>query len=488
MRASFFIAGIAVACCTFSCTVPREPRGREDTTCTWCHGDPSRAGDMLTRAAPPFDLRGNTSVEYPGVGTHQRHLSGTEIYPAVPCGTCHPVPDAVSSPGHDDGITQLKVAYEPGSRTCSGVACHGAGNSGVWTRPRADACGSCHGVPPAAPHPQAGACEGCHGTLSALTHVDGKVTLLQPVHCNACHGADESGAPPRAVDGGTSVEQRGVGAHARHLLGGSFSKPVACETCHPVPTVAMPATPTHPSGTADLLTGYDAGTLTCATGCHFGASPPWTQSGPLGCTGCHGAPPTYPHPQRTDCALCHPMGDRSLHVDGKVEVSVPTTCDACHGSATNPAPPRDLDGGTDRSRPGVGAHQTHVVGRGFARPVPCGECHVVPQTVLSPGHLDGVVQVTFSGAAVANLAAPTYSGGSCSNTACHDPSIWRGGTSAGGTDPAPQWATSDGGPTTNCWSCHGYPPPPPHVMRTDCQVCHPFRVDHHVDGVVDFNP
>src|SRR6185436_2899410 len=100
---------------------------------------------------------------------------------------------------------------------------------------------------------------------------------------------------------------------------------------------------------------YDAASTTCSNACHFGSSPKWTQPGPLACSGCHSSPPAAPHPQVSTCTLCHAT-DRGQHVDGIVEVAVPATCDGCHGSATNPAPPRSLDGGPD-----IGAHQAHVV-------------------------------------------------------------------------------------------------------------------------------
>jgi predicted CxxxxCH...CXXCH cytochrome family protein len=311
--------------------------------------------------------------------------------------------------------------------------------------------------------------------VKAETHVDGVVTLLTPAECNACHG------PPQLLDGGTET------THTVHLTGGQFSRPVACATCHTVPDQV--ATATHPNGSVDLTidAGFDSSSLNCANACHLSRSPPWTSSDALTCTSCHEAPPPYPHPQLADCSVCHPspVRDRSSHVNGQIDVAVPTTCDGCHGSAANPAPPRDLDGATDTSRIGVGAHQTHVVGRGTSRPVPCGECHVVPTEVRSAGHLDGTTQVRFSGAATANLATPAYSAGTCSNTACHDVSNWRGGSPGGGTATAPVWTSVDGGQAT-CTSCHGQPPPAPHPARPDCATCHVTTPDVHVNGRVDF--
>ncbi|MBX7100210.1 MAG: CxxxxCH/CxxCH domain-containing protein [Myxococcaceae bacterium] len=466
------------------CLVPREPAGHDDGTCTACHGDATRPGDALARAAPPKDLRGNSEVRFPGVGAHQRHLEGTGQFPKVACQTCHPVPATPTAEGHNDGRTQVLVsAYDPITRTCAGSACHPAA-SGEWTKPRPpeQTCGTCHGLPPPPPHPRAGDCVACHGALSPATHVDGVVNRLQP-RCDACHGSDPSGAPPRSLDGGTATTQRGVGAHQAHLSGGAASKPVPCETCHEVPATVV--TPRHPSGgSAEVRAdaGFERGSATCTNACHRLTHPAWVDPGPLACSSCHGAPPPLPHPQMRDCSVCHPV-QRALHVDGVLQVAVPTRCDGCHGSAASPAPPRDLDGGSSTSSPGVGAHQAHLVGRGLARPVLCTECHLVPAEVRSTGHLDGVVDVRFSGVAVNGALVPRYAGGTCGNTACHDLSAYVG-TPPG---PSPRWTDVDGG-QASCTACHGQPPAAPHVQRSDCGTCHRLEPMLHVNGHLDFVP
>ncbi|MFO0597500.1 MAG: hypothetical protein U0228_19495 [Myxococcaceae bacterium] len=486
------------------CLVPRDTSTPDDRTCTRCHGDVSRDGDAVRKAAPPVDRFGNTEISFPGVGAHDIHLNGTATASAVRCETCHPVPAKVGDPGHDDGVTTLKsdtnpiASYDPGARKCFS-SCH-RGPSGVWTRPRpnSETCGTCHALPPPSPHPQAGSCGVCHaaviatdgGIINPSLHVDG-TTQVSQVECNACHGtaADTTGAPA-------------TGAHARHLAGGTNTRPVACNECHLVP--ATPATPTHPNGgPAELLSGvrWVKATQSCANNCHRSLSPQWTSAQALSCTGCHGAPPPAPHPPVTQCALCHPNAtpdggfvDRLQHVDGTVDVVVSSSCDGCHGSANNPAPPRDLLGRSDTSLRSVGAHQTHVVGRGLARVVACSECHVVPAMTVSPGHLDGVVQVAFSGVAISNLAQPRWNAQTltCASAACHDIANF---TSApgGGDATTPVWNQVDGGQAT-CTSCHGMPPPLPHQQRSDCESCHLnatagrtfVRPELHVNGHVDF--
>lgn len=513
---------LAAAVAAAGCFVPREAPPQDDQACTRCHGDSSRAGDATLKAAPPTDTKGNTDVSFPGVGAHARHLEATDTHAAVACAECHLVPQESGDTFHNDGVTQVRFGrvatrdggLSPGwnatARRCTDT-CHGA-SSVAWTAPRAasETCGTCHGLPPEAPHPQAGACEACHDqVLSGATtfrapelHVDGVVQVSEAA-CGACHGQGDAGVPPRALDGGTSVTNRGVGAHAAHLAGGAWGRPVACETCHVVPDRATTAS--HPNGgpaEVRAAVGYASATSTCTNACHGGASPAWTtEAANLGCASCHGAPPPVPHPQVARCSLCHANAasdggivDRALHGNGTVESQLPTSCSGCHGSATNAAPPQDLAGSTATTSPGVGAHQAHLVGRGLARVVSCEECHAVPATVTAPGHLDGVNQVRFSGAALANGATPSYSSATrtCANAACHDVSNYTQAP-GGGTATTPVWTQVDGSQRT-CTSCHGAPPPAPHPTVVACELCHAnvapdggfLRPELHINGRVDF--
>lgn len=477
------------------CFVPRESPVDADRACTRCHGDETRT---TNRAAPPFDIFGNTGTEFPGVGAHELHLTAGPTHGPVACAECHRVPVTAADEGHNTGRTTFffgalagpGATYDFGARRCT-TACHG-GTSGVWTRPRTsrDACGTCHGLPPPSPHPQAGNCVVCHdqvlspdgGIARPELHVDGVIQSTVAA-CDSCHADDQ-------------------GAHQRHLIGGAQTRPVPCATCHEVP--ATPATPNHPNGgraEVNAAVAWSQTNSTCATACHGARSPTWTSTTPLDCTSCHGAPPPRPHPQVESCAMCHPNAtgplgrqliDRTKHVDGVIDTNQPAACDSCHGSPGNPAPPRDTRGETATTFIGVGAHQAHVVGRGLARAVQCVECHVVPTTVTQGQHLDGLAQVTFSGVARANLAQPVYRGATCANTACHDIANYTVAP-GGGQFTVPRWTLVDGTQST-CTSCHGMPPPLPHVQRSDCEGCHRnltsqrtfVRPALHVDGRVDF--
>jgi predicted CxxxxCH...CXXCH cytochrome family protein len=521
-----------------------EENATGEARCASCHGDPDRPGDFLARAAPPIDLLGARDTSYPGVGAHAIHLSGSETHAAIACRECHVVPERTDSPGHAEDERPAEVVFGPlasrgdrqprydvVSRRCSDSYCHREAEA-VWTDPRDSdrACGSCHGLPPPAPHPQSEQCSVCHSPVvdserriaQPALHVDGTVQV-EPGACTGCHGSGEDSAPPRDTLGNLAVSAIGVGAHQAHLRGGSFSRRLSCTECHSVPDRAdapghADALPAEVSLIGIAATGsraprWDRTRGLCSeTYCHSpsaGAasdSPSWTQLGSLGCTGCHGAPPPAPHPQIAECSRCHAATvanddvtiiDRDRHVNGVVDVDFDRGCTSCHGG-TNPAPPRDLTGGVGTALPGVGAHQAHVAGTLRSRPVPCIECHRVPVEVLDPGHVDSSppAELVFSGAAVAFGATPVYEEGACRRTACHG-GVFPDNHASGGSNVAPSWTIVDGTQAA-CGSCHALPPPAPHPradLNPVCSACHEniapdnttfTRPELHVDGNVTF--
>jgi len=507
--------------------------------CTSCHGDPERAGDYVLRSAPPKDLLGQSEPGYFGVGAHQIHLNASATHAAFPCTECHVVPDSVEAPGHADDARPADVTFGPiaktgglepyyseAPRTCINSHCHGDGWP-VWSEPRtsAEACGSCHGLPPPAPHPQSENCSVCHGEvidadrqfIAPARHVDGIVDY-DAGDCQQCHGGDENPAPPLDTLGNFDVTAIGVGAHQAHLSGGASSRPLACNECHRVPESVEE--PTHADGlpaevtlsgiaaTMGIDAAWDHGDATCSAFCHSPSpdnahpSPPWNGETPLTCTTCHGAPPPLPHPQSTTCSACHgdvvdddnhTIIDRLRHVNGTVDVAFEGGCTSCHGDV-NAAPPLDTEGNRATTAPGVGAHQTHVVGTGNSRPVPCGECHVVPRLVLAAGHVDSALpaELVFSDVALAGGATPMYENGRCSSTSCHGAVFPQ---ESGGTNTEPRWNRVDGTEAA-CGSCHGLPPPPPHPLASPefpCNYCHMnvaaddtsfVYPELHVDGII----
>jgi predicted CxxxxCH...CXXCH cytochrome family protein len=502
-----------------------QPQQRHADECTTCHGSPVRPGDALTRSAPPFDLAGETATSRRGVGAHLIHLREGDLTAPIACQECHRVPEATDTPGHADDALPAEVTfgprsqladhaprYNPSAVSCADTHCHG-GRTIAWSpsgegEPR---CARCHGDPPAAPHPDEARCHLCHGEVvdeqrrivARDLHIDGVVQVQ--ARCDACHGRPEDGAPPPDLSGNTSRSAVGVGAHLVHLDGGSMSRPLACGECHLVPETVGDAGHIDSGAAEVLLTGvagaqdraplYDPNQRRCVDSwCHGPsdanlASPRWTDATSLTCSGCHGDPPAAPHPQIADCALCHaPVAGASgeiaspeLHVDGVVQVLVPTACNACHGSATSDAP-------------STGAHAIHLAPEGPFRAVDCSDCHRVPTQVLAAGHIDSEppAEVDFGGVAEAFSASPAFDGVSCGGTWCHGGKTAFGFPS-GGSDTAPSWNLPLQG--SGCTTCHAMPPPtpvhPPGPIF--CSPCHSNVIglgdfidpSRHVDGFID---
>lgn len=511
------------------CLAPRdEPAPPARAECMACHGDPANEGSAV---APPRDLRGNSDTSARGVGAHQLHLGAGGTHAPVACDECHVVPATVDAPGHSDtggpaevvlgtlgarGVSQ--DGYDPGTATCQAY-CHGARRSGVWNAPRssAEACGSCHGLPPALPHPQSERCTACHEAgaehdgvfVDGALHVNGLVEASVPA-CNACHGASEDGAPPPSLAGATDSADPAVGAHQVHLAGSSRARAVLCEECHRVP--ATPIESEHPNGgRAEVVltgvgapvgaggVGYDMAARTCTTWCHSLAgdtpSPAWNGAS-VACDGCHGEPPPAPHPQSLACFACHPnaQADRSfvdpaLHVDGIVQVAVTSSCTACHGSGDDPAPPVDLAGNTETSAPGVGAHRAHLASSTMRRAMTCDDCHPVPSAPLASPHADGRLDLAFSALARSHWMSATYADGTCTNY-CHSVEAM---IRPGQGKTSPPW-TSAPSTSPDCAMCHDLPPAAPHPDDSSCSTCH-SNIDanrvfvepgRHIDGIVTF--
>ncbi len=514
-----------------------------DASCSTCHGN-------TNNAAPPIDIAGKSDTTKKSVGAHQSHMMATgDLSSPVACSECHKVPTNMADAGHMDSALPAEVTFgilatasdanpswdETGA-TCTNSYCHGATLHGgthttpVWTRVGSGeaACGSCHGNPPPSPHPQSPTCAACHpDTVDADNnisnpdkHIDGIVQVSFMDACKTCHGNDDNPAPPSDTSRGTATTLRGVGAHQSHLKASSaLSKPMLCDECHIVPADA--SSPGHIDGAlpAEITWGtlsqsdganpnWDTTSLKCVNNYCHGATlsggsntePQWTKVGAdeAACGTCHGLPPAAPHPNSTKCSVCHDQtvsADMKIahpekHVDGVVQVTPDIACNACHGGGDNPAPPVDTENGTSTSLRGVGAHQAHLrASRGLSVPVACEDCHLVPATVTAAGHIDTTIpaELTWGSKAQLDRASPSWNGTDlrCSNTYCH------GSTLDGGADTAPKWTTTDGSQVA-CASCHGNPPPPPHVQQSDCAACHTTATStgtiaipsQHIDGQV----
>jgi predicted CxxxxCH...CXXCH cytochrome family protein len=182
----------------------------------------------------------------------------------------------------------------------------------------------------------------------------------------------------------------------------------------------------------------------------------------------------------------------------------PENCSTCHGSSTSPAPPQDLSGNTVNTARGVGAHQVHLVGTTYSKPATCAECHSIPGSVSTAGHIDGdnraevmmtnyLANLTTGGGSVVPSPSYNYTTFACSNTYCHG--TFKNGNAAN----APTWNDPS---AAACGTCHGNPnaattaekalPGGTHEsVSTACYVCHGGVVDasmkfvdasKHIDG------
>jgi predicted CxxxxCH...CXXCH cytochrome family protein len=173
----------------------------------------------------------------------------------------------------------------------------------------------------------------------------------------------------------------------------------------------------------------------------------------------------------------------------------PFACNVCHGDFAGDAgaplawaPPKDLEGATSTSVPGVGAHRSHLGAlSGISAPVPCGTCHIVPVAWDDVGHIDAAppqAEITFGGIADED-ASYDFATNMCATTYCHG-------------DGEPLWTQVDG--TWNeCGTCHGLPPrggghPQGPGVEEYCYLCHNLVVDAdreiiapelHINGEVD---
>jgi predicted CxxxxCH...CXXCH cytochrome family protein len=158
-----------------SCTACHAAAGHPGwkTECSFCHGFPPPGGAHQTHfgltGAAGTGAYGDLSIlqdRYPGATPTTAPASY-----AFGCGNCHPATDPTR---HMDGITQVSLvetgapasslkarnsataAYDPATKTCSGVYCHSSGNEGSpiyvttpgWLSTEKLACNGCHANPP----------------------------------------------------------------------------------------------------------------------------------------------------------------------------------------------------------------------------------------------------------------------------------------------------------------------------------------------------
>jgi len=310
------------------------------TSCTSCHaGDASQASKMSS-------------------GTHTAHTNNAAVLGTnYTCDACHTTTvngNTTINPGtgytnHVNGTktVAINVAYGGtwASPTCSTSECHGT-KSPNWGSSTAsiDPCTKCHGTP----------------TVGAMGSSGYKI------------------APPNDTNGNTLNTDKEVGAHLSHLTAThNYSAPVACNTCHIVPTNAnsvghidslLPAeitfsgtalinprtvvgTPTYSSATSQCSNVYchdrnrfKNGYADDSTAPAYNPTPTWNSPMMVGnvndCNMCHGYPPGGSHVQgNPSCSTCHSdvssvnqisFVTPTMHINGNVEGSG-GACNSCHG-------------------------------------------------------------------------------------------------------------------------------------------------------------
>ncbi|MFT3764018.1 MAG: CxxxxCH/CxxCH domain-containing protein [Minicystis sp.] len=311
-----------------------------------------------------------------------------------------------------------------------------------------------------------------------------------PAFCGTCHGTSDGPMPQ-------------TGAHALHQA--------FCADCHQVPDHLEAKG--HVDGKVDVIFGgiaiaagskaiFDPATRRCDNVyCHAGSSPTWqAPSGETPCSFCHEAPPASHERWKrvatpTSCATCHPSPSKpeiaGQHIDAQIRIAASIPCWTCHGSAPTGAPAPALDGSTESTSPGVGAHARHLneaLADRIGRAVSCDRCHPIPDTVTSPGHLraaDGSPDTS----APATVVLPDKGVYDPATRTCVVGCHWD-------RTPGPTW-TDASGAARACDACHGFPPlttrdGTPHTHAEPkldaCLPCHPFNPDTHVDGFVDLFP
>lgn len=348
----------------------------DDIACSFCHGEPSGPDEALGWA-PPLDTLGNEETTASGVGAHQQHLTPSDWHAPAGCEQCHAVPATVVTDGHIDEERPADLSWGALAREsfadpsyangrCAGTYCHGAtliggGNATepLWTLVDGTqtTCDGCHGAPPvSAYHPYVrdpATCSPCHAYTGHLpnqpaTHIDGLVTLVNPLECNYCHGNDENDAPPTDCSGQSDPSLVTVGAHQSVVGDNDSTDPLGCAACHVEPTYWIAMGHRDGSPPAEVIFGALAKTggrepfwngTTCAgTYCHDSnpldtnpskiPAPTWTtlDGTQATCDACHGYPPwTATHPLDPACGNCHSavvgldhltIIDKSLHLDG----------------------------------------------------------------------------------------------------------------------------------------------------------------------------
>jgi len=293
---------------------PPEHSSIEANVCASCHGHQSATGSFSASCSschgypPPAAASGYAGVDET-TSPHRRHAGGGVNY-QYSCNQCH------KGNRHNTGTFQdlfrdrtgilagASASYDPATRTCSNIACHGDGTSVATGVPAANTiiwgsnkpgCSGCHGNPPAYS-------SGTPKTNSHQRHGFG---------CNSCHNA--------TTTDGTTIT--GIANHLNRAYN------------------------VDPGGGAAFSYAFNTAGGSCsAISCHGTTSAKW---GSTACLGCHSTV------QGTRAAITGQFGGSSHHVQGELTDAKCYQChweansdgtinSAYHGGAAAPGSPVDL--------------------------------------------------------------------------------------------------------------------------------------------------
>jgi predicted CxxxxCH...CXXCH cytochrome family protein len=372
------------------------------------------------------------------------------------CTTIHPagILDAQSPDFHGALVRSLGYAFA----TCQ--KCHGADFAGGTS---GKSCLTCHQGGPTS-------CTTCHGqppdTGAHLAH--------QRFDCGECHVK-----PTTYADVGHLFTDDGSRIPAAQITFGTLARTSGAE-------------PYWDGTRCSNVYCHGGGATLAADAAAGNHAPRWNVASDGACGACHGLPPSdHQNPRCPDChaRVVDEKGQLrvgTLHVDGLISLGDDSgTCAACHPTLS-------------------GAHQSHLYAAHRLRPpLACGDCHAVPATVTSPGHIDHdraqVFPADTSALARSGGATPSWDpvSGQCANVYCHGGGAALGADTSASIARTPTWTGAAG---AACGACHGIPPADAaHTMTmtlADCHQCHAATIDQsgalivgatsaHMNGLVD---
>lgn len=424
-------------------------------------------------------------------GTAQIGCTGSECHPSI---TVHK--DGILIPGSNDFHSKYLKNTNQSMTECS--TCHGENYTGGLASPT---CANCHGSIPV--H-----VTGIIDEASANFHPKYlKNNNKSMTECSQCHGETYSGglvSPTCANCHGTiAVHQEGItnpssnNFHAKYLKNNNKSMS-ECSQCHGETYTGGLVSPTCANchnGIQVHKDGINTPSSSDFHGKYIASQLGWDMRT---CGGCHAADYSGGLVSPT-CLTCH------------TQTNGPEACNTCHGDFNDPskiAPPQALNGSTQTTYAGVGAHTAHLYENDLGNNVRCSTCHKFPTSMYADGHLgtDGKAEIIFGRLSIQVGANPQYnfSNNTCSDTYCHGNfSFSRSGSGFGfaytadamvGNNAVVKWNQVDGSQAV-CGSCHGLPPTG-HIAATlnTCANCHTGIVDasgniidptKHINGVAN---